>query len=125
MYRTEHSETRTTNSIYGEYYELSQQKKIPIQAPLLTILQYIDSHGNDFIKDLSEAVEIPSISDNLKHKNDLIRMIKFIEKWMVKLGVKYECFNIGYREVDGQKIKLPPVILGTLGKSPDKKMVRN
>lgn len=123
MYRTEKSETKTTNSIYGDYYQQQQSKKIRIQPKLLRILQYMDSNRKKFIKNLAEAVAIPSISDDYKYKDDVIRMIKFTEKWLIKLCIKYECFNIGFTKIDGKKQRLFPVILGSLGNDRSKKTV--
>ncbi|GJQ71567.1 hypothetical protein Trydic_g11274 [Trypoxylus dichotomus] len=120
-YRMEHSETRTTNAEYGQYYAQSQSKKIKIQPQLLKILQYVDSNRVQIIQDVKEAVEIHSTSDDLIHKGDIIRMVKFAEKWLLKLGVQYECFNIGNREINGKRYKLPPVILGNIGKDKSKK----
>lgn len=122
-YRTEHSETRTTNAEYGQYYAQSQSKKIKVQPKLLKILQYVDSNRVQFISDLKQAIEIKSISDNLKQKEQLIQMVKFVEKWLLKLGVKYENFYIGERTLDGKRYKLPPVILGNIGNDKSKKTV--
>lgn len=101
-YRTEHSETRTTNSMYGEYYAAVKSKKIKIQPTLMKILQYIDSHRMEFLEDLKEAVKIKSISSMLKYRDEVSKMIKFTEGWLTKLDVKYECFNIGFFELEGR-----------------------
>lgn len=122
-YRTEHSETRTTNAEYGQYYAQSQSKKIKVQPQLLKILQYVDSNRVQIVQDLREAVKIQSTSDDLINKDNIINMVKFAEKWLLKLGVKYECFNIGTREIKGKRYKLPPVILGNIGSDKEKKTV--
>ncbi|XP_023021265.2 cytosolic non-specific dipeptidase [Leptinotarsa decemlineata] len=122
-YRTEHSETKTTNSVYGEYYEAMKSKKIKIQPALLTILQFIDSNRIGFIDDLKEAVQIKSVTSKLEYRNEVKKMIKFTESWLKKLDMKYECFNIGFYELDGEKVRLPPVILASLGNDPKKKTV--
>lgn len=122
-YRTEHSETHTTNSTYGEYYAKLQSKKIPIQPELLKLLQFIDTYRSDFVKDLKDMVQIKSVSGSLNHIDDVKAMIEFTEKWLVKLGVKYECFNMGKYEIEGKTVKVPPVILGSLGSGSDKKTV--
>ncbi|RZC33444.1 PHF5 and/or Peptidase M20 domain containing protein [Asbolus verrucosus] len=120
---TEHSETRTTNSVYGEYHAQHQSKKIPIQPDLLKIIQFVDSHRNGFLKDLSEVVEIKSISGDLKYRDQVEKMIKFTENWLFEHGLKYEPFNIGFHEVEGQKLQLPVIILTSLGSDPEKKTV--
>lgn len=122
-YRTEHSETHTTNAVYGEYYEAMKSKKIKIQPQLLNVLQVIDSNRSQYLNDLKEAIEIKSITSDLKHRDEVQKMIKFSEEWLNKLDMKYELFNVGFREVDGKKVRLPPVILASLGNDPKKKTV--
>lgn len=122
-YRTEHSETVTTNSMYGDFYRMSGDEHISIQDELLKILQYVDSNRLPFIKDLDEAVQIKSISGQLKYRNEVIKMIKFTEKWLKSLGMKYQCFNYGYHELDGKKYRLPPIIMATLGNDSHKRTV--
>lgn len=118
-YRTEHSETITTNSTYGDWLAKHKSTKIPIQPELLELLKYVDTYNASFLRDLQEAVSIKSISGNPKYSNEIKEMISFTEKWMIKLGAKYECFDIGYQEVGGEKYPLPPVILGTIGGGKD------
>lgn len=44
------------------------------------------------------------------------------EKWFHRLKVKFERFNVGmYRDEAGDTVRLPPVVLGDLGKDPRKK----
>ncbi|XP_017781520.1 PREDICTED: cytosolic non-specific dipeptidase-like [Nicrophorus vespilloides] len=113
-YRTEHTETQTTNQNYGEYFAIKSSKKIKIQPDLRKVLQYVDSNHLSFLDDLQEAIEIKSISGDIKYRDDLIKMVKFIEGWMVKMGAKYECFYVGYHNLGGKKVRLPPIILGTV-----------
>ncbi|CAH1985983.1 unnamed protein product [Acanthoscelides obtectus] len=122
-YRTEHSETKTTNSVYGDYYASTQSSKIHIQPQLLKILQFVDSNRTEFLDDLEEAVKIKSISSKLAYQDDSKKMIKFVENWLDKLDVKYECFNIGYHVLEGKKVRLPPIILGRIGNDPKKKTI--
>nr|CAI5869566.1 unnamed protein product [Callosobruchus analis] len=122
-YRTEHSETKTTNSIYGDYYAAIQSKKIHIQPELLKILQYVDSNRSEFLDDLEEAVKIKSISSQIEYQDETKKMLKFVENWLNKLDVKYECFNIGYHVIGGKKVRLPPVILARIGNDPKKKTI--
>lgn len=123
-YRTEHSETVTTNSTYGEFYRVSEETHISIQKDLLKLLQYVDSNRQQLVKDLNEAVQIKSVSGSLKYRNEVIKMIKFTETWLKRLGVKYQCFNYGYHELEGKKFRLPPIIMGSLGTDPKKRTVR-
>ncbi|KXZ75665.1 cytosolic non-specific dipeptidase [Tribolium castaneum] len=120
-YRTEHSETRTTNSVYGEYYAQHQSKRIPIQPDLLKIIQFIDSHRGRFLKDLADVVMIKSVSGNLEYKDEVQKMIDFTQNWLSKLGLKYERFNIGFHELGGEKHRLPVILLASLGNDQRKK----
>lgn len=122
-YRTIRSQTKTTNSVYGEFFEAAQALKIRIQPELLKILQYVDSNRKKFYDDLEEAVKIKSITSELKYIEEVKKMHRFVENWLLKLELKYECFNIGHYEIEGQKIKIPTMILAILKTSPAKKTV--
>ncbi|XP_028138514.1 beta-Ala-His dipeptidase-like isoform X1 [Diabrotica virgifera virgifera] len=119
-YRTEHSETQTTSGSYGAYFLVKQSMKIKIQPALLKIIQFIDSNRKNFLKDLEHAVKIRSITTDIQYRSDGKKMIKFIEDWLVKLDLRYECFNIGFYNLNGQKVRIPPVILASLGNDPNK-----
>ncbi|XP_022900913.1 cytosolic non-specific dipeptidase-like isoform X2 [Onthophagus taurus] len=108
---------------YGEYYALEKSKKIAIQPDLLKHLQFCDSRRQQFIDDLNDAVKIKSVSGNYDHIKDMIHMIKFVEGWMIRLGIAYECFYIGFHELDGKRVRLPPVILASIGNDRTKKTV--
>ncbi|XP_030764210.1 cytosolic non-specific dipeptidase-like [Sitophilus oryzae] len=122
-YRTEHSETKTTNAVYGEYYEAKKSKKIYIPPELHKVLQYIDSNRTMFFEDLTEIVKIKSISGQYKYRRDVAKMIAFTEEWLNKLSITYECFNIGHYTLEGHKLRIPSVILASIGKDLRKKTV--
>lgn len=123
-FRAEHSETKTTSFEYGAYYSRRIQTKVKIQPDLLKLLQFIDANRGKFMKNVSEAIAIKSISSNLAYKEEVNKMVKFAERWLIELGIKYECFDIGYQTTaSGTRQRLPPIILGTLGKDPKKKTV--
>ncbi|KAJ8961057.1 hypothetical protein NQ314_005987 [Rhamnusium bicolor] len=122
-YRTEHSETKTSNSIYGSFEAARRSRKIHVQPVLQKIMQYVDANRAQFVDNLAEAVKIKSITTEIKYKQEVDKMTKFAEKWLLKLHIDYECFNIGYYKVDGKRIKLPPIILASLDSSPRKKTV--
>lgn len=114
-YRNERSETITTNSLYGEHYRRRVDKKIHIQDSLLKLLQYVDANRNTLVKNLGDAVAIKSVAGHPKYGKEVLKMVKFAESWLNRLGVKYECFHIGNYKVDGKEYKLPPVIVGGIG----------
>lgn len=94
-----------------------------IPEALINVFQYIDTFRGKMINDLKEAVGIKSISGSSEHSKDILKMINWTEGWLKKLNVKYECFDIGNYEADGKIIKLPLVILATIGNDPKKKTV--
>ncbi|CAH1115192.1 unnamed protein product [Psylliodes chrysocephalus] len=120
-YRTEHSETQTSNNAYGDYFLGSQSNQIKIQPQLLKILQTIDSMKEKLIENLGKAIKIKSIASDVHYRAEVKKMVTFMEDWLKELGMKYEVFNIGFYYVEGKKIRLPPVILATLGNDPNKK----
>ncbi|KAF5283509.1 hypothetical protein FQR65_LT02662 [Abscondita terminalis] len=118
-FRTEHTETRTTSSMYGEHYE-KLKKKVRVQPTLLKILQSIDAKKKMFIKNLEEIIGIRSISGKLNYIDEIEKAIKFIEGWMLKLGIKYERFDIGTYTLEDKKLTRPTVILAYLGRDTNK-----
>ncbi|KAJ8969556.1 hypothetical protein NQ317_016588 [Molorchus minor] len=122
-YRRERSETKTTNSMYGEFYAKMKGVKISVQPKLQKILHYIDSNREQFITNLAEIVKYKTITTELEYKSDVRKMRKIVEAWFKKLGMKSECFNIGSYTVDGKRVKLPPIVLGSLDQGPRKKTV--
>jgi nonspecific dipeptidase len=92
------------------------------QVSFDAITSEIDKRGKEFIQRLREAVEIPSVSAVPAHRDDVFRMIKWARAQLEKLGT--ECTEIENGEQtlpDGKKLKLPPVLFGTLGKDKNKK----
>lgn len=94
-----------------------------IPEPLLKVLQHIDTYRERMITDLKDAVAIKSVSGSYKYSGEILKMVKWAEKWLKKLNAKYECFDIGSYEVDGKTIRLPLVILAAFGKDPKKKTI--
>lgn len=123
-YRTEHSETNTTNGVYGEYYKKLKSHKISIQRDLLKLLNYVDSYRNTIIKDCTTACELKSVSGKKETWEQCWQMIEYAEAWMLRLGINYEAFTIGNYTLNGETIQLPPILLGVLGRDSKKKTVR-
>ncbi|CAG9862058.1 unnamed protein product [Phyllotreta striolata] len=121
-YRMEHTETNTSNNMYG-LHAISQSKKIKIPPELLKLLQTIDSMKEKFMQNLAKAIEIKSVGPNLLFRNDVQKMVMFVEEWLKVLGMKHEVFNIGTYTVEGKKCRLPPVILASLGNDPNKRTI--
>lgn len=92
---------------------------------LTKIFSYIDDHEEDFIELLRQAVAIPSVSANRENRDDITKMVHFTKDKLESLnGVHLELVDVGEQEMpEGDKIPLPPVILGYLGQDPAKKTV--
>lgn len=69
-----------------------------------------------FIENLREAVAIKSVSAWPEARGDVQQMADFIQEKLEKVGAVVESCDIGYQTLpNDQQIKLPNVILGTLG----------
>ncbi|KAK9876881.1 hypothetical protein WA026_015917 [Henosepilachna vigintioctopunctata] len=123
IFRTEHSETRTTNAEYGQHFVSRQRGKISVGPVLAGLMKYVDSHVKGYLEELKEAVAIKSVSGDIRYRNDLLNMKKWVEAWLMRLDIKYECFYIGYHVLNGQKMRLPPVILTNYGNDPKKRTI--
>ncbi|KAL1117307.1 hypothetical protein AAG570_004633 [Ranatra chinensis] len=84
----------------------------------------IDSNKNDYIAALKYAVGIPSVSGTPERRDDVIAMVTWTQEKLKNLGAEVELCDVGSQKLsDGRVIKLPPVLLGTLGKDPKKPTV--
>lgn len=91
-------------------------------APL-EFINFIDDNADVFIKRLSDAVAIPSISGDASHRSDVVKMAKFLDDHLKAVGVETQLINLGKHVMDGQELDLPPAILGRIGTDPRKKTV--
>lgn len=95
-----------------------------IPSTLNNLFSYIDSHKTEYINNLREAVAIKSVSAWPDHRDETIRMMKWAEVKLKDLGATTELADVGKQTLpNGDKIPLPPVLLGTLGSDPKKKTV--
>uniref|UniRef100_A0A914CJK0 Cytosolic non-specific dipeptidase n=1 Tax=Acrobeloides nanus TaxID=290746 RepID=A0A914CJK0_9BILA len=87
-----------------------------------TIAEEIDKNREKFIDRLREAVEIPSVSAQTEHRDDIFRMIDWTQKQMEVLGINCQKIENGVQPLEnGQILSLPPVLFGTLGEDESKK----
>ena len=69
-----------------------------------------------YIETLTEAVAIKSVSAWKDHRPQCQKMMDWTEKKMKDLGITTEQVDIGNQTLpDGSILKLPNVIMGTLG----------
>ncbi|KAA1470627.1 CNDP dipeptidase [Dentipellis sp. KUC8613] len=86
-------------------------------------LEFIDKSKDAFIQRLSDAVAIPSISGDPKHREDVFKMASFLESQLQSYGVETKAVPLGSQNVDGEELTLPPAILGRIGHDKSKKTV--
>ncbi|KAF9045441.1 hypothetical protein BJ165DRAFT_1477418 [Panaeolus papilionaceus] len=86
-------------------------------------LNYIDSNAESFIKRLSDAVAIPSISGDWAHRNDVLAMADWLNGQLQQLGVETRLVDLGRHLMDDRDLPLPPAILGKIGNDSSKKTV--
>jgi len=89
--------------------------------PLAKLFDHVNANKDKYIKTLKEVVGIQSVSCSPDKRDDVIAMMKWAEKRLKALGATVELCDVGSQKLDdGRTLKLPPVILGSLGKDPKK-----
>ncbi|VDM95837.1 unnamed protein product, partial [Thelazia callipaeda] len=82
----------------------------------------VDANERKFVERLRQAVAIPSVSGEPQHRADVVHMVEWTKEHLEKLGTKVELHDAGEQTLsDGSKIKLPPILFGTLGDDKSKK----
>ncbi|KAK5642967.1 hypothetical protein RI129_009134 [Pyrocoelia pectoralis] len=88
------------------------------------LFDYIDSHKNEYIAALREAVAIPSVSASPEHRQDTCKMVEWTAQRLRNVGCDVTIKDIGFEKLlDGSEIPLPPVIFATLGRDSKKKTI--
>ncbi|RUS77218.1 hypothetical protein EGW08_015022 [Elysia chlorotica] len=86
------------------------------------LFEQIDKNEARYVQRLSEAVAIQSVSAWPEKRSEIKRMIEWAGQMVTNLGGTVEYADIGEQTLpDKSKIRLPPVLLGTLGSDPKKK----
>ncbi|KAI9322111.1 hypothetical protein BX666DRAFT_1891750 [Dichotomocladium elegans] len=87
-------------------------------------LDYVEKHQDAFIERLRRAVAIPSVSGDPAYREDVIRMADFLVEELTRLGATaIEKRELGIQNFQGATLRLPPVVLATVGADPSKKTV--
>ncbi|KAI5808060.1 hypothetical protein DFH27DRAFT_638534 [Peziza echinospora] len=92
-------------------------------APVLEgYFKQVDALAESFIKRLSDAVAIPSVSADPSMRPQVVAMAEFLEKELIALGASVEKRYPG--EQPGHPgLQLPPIILSRYGSDPKKRTI--
>lgn len=86
------------------------------------LFSHIDSNEKKYIQRLSDVVAIKSVSAWPETRQEIRRMVEWTKGELEELGATCELEELGDQTLpDGSKLKLPPILLGTLGNDPKKK----
>lgn len=93
-----------------------------VAESLTKIFKHIDSHQEDYVAALRDAVAIKSVSAWPESRPEITKMVNWTRERLEKLGTKCEVKDVGMQTLpDGKQIPLPPVLFGQLGTDPAKK----
>ena len=68
-----------------------------------------------------QTSDVFSVSGDLTHREDVIKMATFMNDQLSALGVETRLEDLGTASFDGQDTPLPPAVLGKIGEDPNKK----
>lgn len=71
----------------------------------------------------TQTSDVFSVSGDLTHREDVVKMAKFMEHQLKTLGVQTRLEDLGTVTFEGQEIKLPPAVLGKIGDDNQKKTI--
>lgn len=94
---------------------INQVPKIMATKILPQIFTFVDKNVDSYKQLLKEAVAIPSVSCDIKYREDCIRMVYWMQSKLKEVGASTELRDVGFQTIDGQEVKLPPVLIGSLG----------
>lgn len=90
-------------------------KKMASGKLLPDIFKYVDKNAESFKTLLKEAVAIPSVSCDVKYREDCVRMVHWMQDKLKEVGATTQLRDVGVQTIEGKEVKLPPVLVGTLG----------
>jgi len=89
-----------------------------------SIFRYIDGHAEEYIQRLADAVAIQSVSAWPEKRDEIVKQVTEVKKFVEGLGGKTTLHDVGMQDLpDGSKIPLPPVLTGNIGADKTKKTV--
>lgn len=91
---------------------------MPPPSELKSVFNYLDSHEEEFVSRLGEAVAIPSVSQEKAFRPQTVAIVEHFKALMEQqLSSSFSCrlHDLGTEDFpDGSKVGLPPVLLGEL-----------
>lgn len=94
---------------------VKQVPKIMANKTLPQIFTFVDQNTESYKQLLKDAVAIPSVSCDVKYRNDCVRMVHWMQDKLKEVGATTELRDVGFQKIDGTEVALPPVLVGTLG----------
>lgn len=91
-----------------------------VSPKLESIFKHVDNHQDLYVKRLSDAVAIKSVSAWTEgpYRDEIVKMVNHVKDEVIRLGGEVELAELGLQH--GANVNLPPVLLGILGKDPAK-----
>lgn len=101
-------------------YPISTRSELPRKMAsekilLPALFKHVDENVPSYKNLLKEAVAIPSVSCDVKYRDDCVRMVHWMQDKLKEVGTSTELRDVGFQTIDGKQVKLPPVLVGVLG----------
>lgn len=91
-------------------------------ASMQKLFAKIDENKDKYIENLRKAVAIKSVSAWPETRDEIGKMMKWMGDELKALGADIEYVDLGNQTLpDGTLLKLPPVLMGEMGRDPNKK----
>jgi Cys-Gly metallodipeptidase DUG1 len=87
------------------------------------VFEFIDQNQDHYVQKLAEVVAIASVSGDVEHRPEVVRMGKWLQTELIRLNATVHMKDVGKQTLEGQTINLPPVVLASYGSDPKKKTV--
>jgi Cys-Gly metallodipeptidase DUG1 len=112
------------SSNYSNKFNLN--KMSDIESTLNPLFSKIDELKPEFIKRLTNAVSIPSVSGDESLRPQVFKMAEFLQNELKNLGaddLTIKDLGIQPPPVNNPSLQLPPIVLAKFGSNPNKKTV--
>ena len=79
------------------------------------LFEHIEKKQNSYVKKLKEFVGIAGISASKEHRKLLFKTADWLESEMKRLKISVKKTDNGEHQMEGETVKLPPIVLGSIG----------